>query len=391
MNQILDVIQLYKTGSVSTGTATPGTGSIFASGSVPDLYFKNNLGTIFKLNDTGSYVKFYEWTGSAGSAQTATWIKPSNAKYIKIAAVGGGGGGGGGGRNAGVGVNNVGGGGGGAGGQTAIIFYTIDQIPAGQYTVTVGTGGTGGGGAVTNSSNGTAGSSGGATSLVSGSVTLIQTTSVGGGAGGSAAGAAVAGGNPTVPTGVLPYGPFRIQGYAGARTINGGTTGTPAVVATTIISLPTGIADVYHARQLRLCGGGGAGGGITLAGPVPRAGGSGSGIELENGTVFTSGGGGLAGVGPGAGGNGGDGVPNIVSMASLFSFSGSAIITSSYGFGTAGHGGGSNDAAETVTGGNGGDGISFGAGGGGGGGAWDQPAGSGGDGGPGYLAILEFY
>jgi hypothetical protein len=387
MNQILDIIQLYKTGSVSPGSTTPGTGSIFTSGSVPDLYFKNNSGTIFKLNDSGSYVKFYEWTGSAGSTVTATWIKPSNAKYIKIAAVGGGAGGGGGARNAGI--NNVSGGGGGAGGQTSIIFYTSDRIPTGQYTVTVGSGGTGGGGAAANGSNGTAGSSGGTTSLVSGSVTLIQTTSVTGGSGGSAAGTGANGGNPTVPAGVLPYGPFRIQGYAGARAISGGTTGLPSVINT--ISLPAGIVDVYHARQLRLCGGGGAGGGITQTGNITRAGGSGSGIELENGTVFTSGGGGLAGVGPGAGGNGSDGVPNIVSMASLFSFSGSAVITSSYGFGTAGNGGGSNDIAETVTGGNGGDGISFGSGGGGGGGAWDQPAGSGGDGGPGYLAILEFY
>ena len=76
--------------------------------------------------------------------------------------------------------------------------------------------------------------------------------------------------------------------------------------------------------------------------------------------MFTSGSPGTGGSTPAnSGSNGGS---NVVTAASLLSFSGSTTVTSSYGFGMGGHGAGGGNAAGTVNGGKGGDGGYFGAG-----------------------------
>jgi hypothetical protein len=144
----------------------------------------------------------------------------------------------------------------------------------------------------------------------------------------------------------------------------------------------------YHARgSIRGTGGGGGGSGITTTTALNGA--SGSAVWGINGILIQSGSPGVAGSSPANSGS--DGASNLVSAACLFSFSGSSIVTSSYGFGGGGHGAGAGNTGQTVPGGKGGNGGYFGAGGGGGGAAWGQNGGSGGNGGGGYLAILEYY
>lgn len=362
-------------------------GSLYTSGS--SIFFKNSTGADYNLTGSKGYISVTEFTSSG------QWTTPTDVKYVKIVAVGGGGGGGGGARTA-IG-NNVGGGSGGAGAPISIVFYPSSSIPPGTYTVTIGGSGSGGAGATTNGSAGTNATGGGTTSLVSSSITLITTITgsatfaeSGAGVGGSATGISILGGYITTTGGLLNRLPFRMLGIAGGRTVNQ-TAATPGARGAIPVPTAAGSAESnYHARSgWRGCGGGGAGGGITATGTVIRNGASGSGVNLINGSIFTSGSPGTAGSTPANIGS--DGASNVVTAASLFSFSGSAVVTSSFGFGGGGHGGGSGDAAGTVAGGNGGNGGYFGAGGGGGGGAWAQNGGRGGNGGAGYLAILEYY
>lgn len=351
--------------------STPSSGgSLYASGS--SVFFKNNTGADYNLTAPKGYVILREYTSSG------TWTKPANVNYIKIAAVGAGGGGGGGARN----TSGLwgGGGAGGAGAVASIIFYTASLIPAGTYTITISAGTNGGAGRTTSAGAGTVGSNGTATTLISASVTyIIAAGGVGGGGGPIVTNASATGGTPTVGNVPLRRGPFRITGMGGGNNQNG-TARVPTYIDSSVVTN-------YHARNgFVCCGGGGAGGTVTAA--AANNGASGSGIYLIDGTLYTSGAPGLGGVSPNSGSNG---VNNLVSLISLLSFSGSATITSSYGFGTAGHGGGSGDLAGTIAGGNGGNASGFGCGASGGGGAINQNGGNGGSGSGGYLAILEYY
>jgi len=357
-------------------TPTAG-GVLYASGS--SIFFKNSTGTEYNLTGSKGYVLVTEYTQSGG-----VWNVPSDAKYVKFVAVGGGGSGAGGARRA-VAAAAIGGGGGGAGGEISIVWYPIASIPSAPqgYAITVSGVTNGGAGATTNGSNGTVGTIGGTTSLISGSVTLIRAGGGQPGTAGSSTGAVAGGGSNATPTGIFQQGPliFIGQNGGGCNAQIGRNAGS--VGATT----PQFDGD-YHARNgYRGTGGGGGGGGSTAT-PTAQVGGSGSGVYLTNGTLFISGSPGAAGTTANSGSNGAN---NVVTAASLFSFSGSAVVTSSYGFGGGGHGAGSGNTAGTLTGGRGGDGGYFGAGGGGGGGAYNQNGGRGGDGAGGYLAILEYY
>ena len=354
--------------------ATPSTGGVlYASGS--SVFFKNTTGTEYNLTGSKGYIQIIEYTSSG------TWSKPANVKYVKLAAVGAGGGGGGGARDAVT--NAVGGGGGGAGGQISVVFYNASDIPAGTYTASVATSANRGAGRATTNGAGTAGSSGGTTSLVSASRTLITAGGGGGGTGGGQGGAFAQGGANSLSATLLNVLPFRIVGNAGGRY------STTPQAATPYLGITADTAN--QARSgFRGTGGGGAGGGITAAGGLQN-GASGSGIYLIDGTVFTSGSPGTGGSTPAnSGSNGGS---NVVTAASLLSFSGSATVTSSYGFGMGGHGAGGGNAAGTVNGGKGGDGGYFGAG----GGARDAVTnavgggGNGGSGSSGLCIITEFY
>lgn len=353
--------------------STPSSGgSLYTSGS--SIFFKNSTGVEYNLTGSKGYVLLTEFTSSG------TWTTPSDAKFIKIVAVGGGGAAGGGGRNA---IGTVmGGGGGGAGGDVSIVFYPIASIPPGTYTVTVSSITPGGAGRTTSTGNGTNGAIGGQTFLVSASVTLIQAIGGPGGEGGSTANF-IGGGLRTNTAGFLNFGPFRWIGMGGGRCL------LRQGQNPSWISNAAPFNGDYHARgsNSRVTAGGGGGSGLTTTTALNGALGSGVydifGVLLQPGTA------GIAGSTPAnSGSNGGS---NLVSAASLFASSGSTVITSSYGLGGGGHGAGAGDTGGTVVGGKGGDGGYFGAGGGGGGGAWNQNGGNGGNGAGGYLAILEYY
>lgn len=360
---------IYQTTQSAPATLAAG-GSLYASGS--GIFFKNSTGTEYNLTSSKGYVILREYTSSG------TWTKPSNAKYIKMAAVGAGGGGGGGARN----TSGLwgGGGAGGAGAAASIVFYTGSLLPGGTYTVTVSAGTNGGLGRTTSAGFGGAGAIGGTTTLISASVTYIAAAGgVGGGGGPIATNASAIGGATPLTNEPFRRGPFRITAQCGGSNQSGNARNPTYAQNISVTD--------YHARNgFACCGGGGAGGTVTTA--AVNNGASGSGIYLINGTLYTSGAPGRGGVSTNSGDNG---VNNLVSLISLLSFSGSATITSSYGFGTAGHGGGSGDLAGTIAGGNGGNASGFGCGASGGGGAINQNGGNGGSGSGGYLAILEFY
>lgn len=373
MSQFLNNIFLVTQSSPPTPSNG---GTLYTDGT--SIFFKNSTGIEYNLTGSKGYVLVTEYTASG----VTTWTAPTDAKYIKIVAVGGGGGGGGGSRDAGGTLNRNGGGGGG-GGEIAIVFYPSSSISPGTYTLRIGSGGQGGAGAtVLNGSNGTRG---GDTSISSGSATLISAS--GGVFGGGATTSGYTSNNaPSFPGtfGYLRTGPFRIMGMPGGF-CSDGFPSTPTVSTNTVLAGP----DSYHARNgFRGTGGGGGGGGISIPSGVPRSGASGSGVWKTDESLFTSGSPGIGGTTNNTGSNGAN---NVVTAVSLLSITSSATITSNFGFGGGGHGGGSGNVAGTIDGGRGGDGGYFGAGGGGGGGAWISNGGRGGDGGGGYLAILEYY
>ena len=362
--------------------STPSAGGVlFTSGS--SIFFKTSTGTEYSLTGSRGYVLVTEYTQSG-----ATWTVPSDAKFVKFVAVGAGSGGGGGARRA-VGTA-VAGGGGGQGGTAAIVWYPIASIPAAPqgYTVTIGQGGNGGPGGTSAVNNGTNGALGGLTVLSSASVMLISASGgdaigAGFGAGRGGTGATfVNGGNTQATSGLLRFLPFRINGMGGG------------FVSNYIGQLPTYASSVtirsgdYHARN-GIVGTGGGGGGSGFNTTTAFDGASGSGVWGLNGVLLQSGSPGVAGSIPANSGS--NGANNVVTAASLFSFTASVVVTSSYGFGGGGHGAGAGNTAGTVSGGKGGNGGFFGAGGGGGGGGWNQDGGRGGNGGGGYLAILEYY
>jgi len=353
-------------------TPTAG-GVLYTSGS--SIFFKNSSGTEYSLTGSKGYILVTEYLSGISN-----WTTPSDAKYVKIVAIAGGGGGGGGGRQP---INTaVAGGTGAQGGDTSIVFYPIASIPPGTYTVNVGSGGNGGAGRQTTAGSGTSGTTGGNTSLVSSSVTLIFAAGGGGGTGGTT-GTFIGGPQRGNTSGVLNFLPFRMIGNEGGRVFNYAGM-VPSYMGSSVLN-PNGD---YHARNgFRSTGGGGGGSGFNTTTAFNGA--SGSGIWRENSILLLSGSPGVAGSSPANSGS--NGVNNAVTAASLFSFSGSAVVTSSYGFGGGGHGAGAGDTAGTIPGGRGGNGGYFGAGAGGGGAGWNQNGGSGGNGGGGYLAILEYY
>jgi hypothetical protein len=155
-----------------------------------------------------------------------------------------------------------------------------------------------------------------------------------------------------------------------------------------LIALSSGINTGTPLRGTTFggCSGGGGGGCWSAAG-VPQIAGSGSGVLTRTGTIST----GIPGaVGTGAAGsNGQDNVGKdlILQFGTIPSVAN--FITSSYGIGEGGNGGGSN--ASGGTGGNGGNGGLYGAGGGGGGNGKLANSGAGGNGSPGLCILIEYY
>lgn len=293
---------------------------------------------------------------------TATWNKPSGAKWIHVFCVGGGGGGASGG-GPGASISGNGGGGGGACNDE---WFPASAVPS-SVTVTVGAGGAGG--ASVGAANGLPGSPGGASSFGS----LV--TGYGGGQGGAATG------NTT-----------NSGGGGGGKWSVGGTGNSGA------------------ASQ------GGAGGGLgdspataggdngNTVGGAPGGGGTSAGTGGTNGGRANAGarGGGAGGAAAGIGAAGG----NAADEFGVFNVLGGAIGTANPGQSTAGvnasfrgngGGGGCGHSATSTgpgtSGGAGGAGQQPG-GGGGGGGAESQAtklSGAGGKGGDGGVRVITYF
>jgi hypothetical protein len=265
---------------------------------------------------------------------TATWTKPGNAKQVVIELVSGGGGGGAGGKAA-SGTAVYGGGGGGAGGYSMTLLAANDLTES-NYTVTVGTGGTGGifGGAVATIGQP---SSFAPSSSPSAFLARAQSGQTAGGAGGTTAPATGSGGAPNSNSG----GAANITGTGGAgnasanaptgggagggcsttQAFNGGNGATNPFI--NVFSAGAGGSSVANGgnatpastrspASLIMNGGGGGGGGASIFA-------SGSGGNGANGSGYgTGGGGGGATQGSGNGGNGGNGAGGIVVVTTYF-------------------------------------------------------------------------
>ncbi len=215
-----------------------------------------------------------------------------------------GGGGGGYGRDPGNGWTS-GGGGGGAGGY---IYNSSYIVPAGDNTVTIGTGGAGGTASVVHGQNGTASVFGAITADGGGGGGAY--TSPNGNNGGSGGGGGAAAGN-TYGTGT--------QGNSGAvgepfngnyRGGGGGGAGSSGIAGVTSGNGGGGVTYSISGTSVTYSGGGGGGTYTSSAGSATGGGGAG-GVENASGTTGTDnlgGGGGGAGAGTGTGGAGGSGV-----------------------------------------------------------------------------------
>jgi len=365
MNQILDIIQLYKTGSVLSGAITPLTSSIFTSGSVPDLYFKNTLGTIYKLNDTGSYINIIEYTSSG------EYVMGANVKYLQILCIGGGGGGGSGRANTTLGSRSGGAGGGGGGVVTAL-------IPSGSFTlvpcmVTIGPGGAGGPSVLPNLV-GIGGANGTASSIaISGSNPINYIIYADGGDGGGGGGTSAV--NSTSVSGFTWQG--RGRPYAWPSSIGRATNTVSALTP------PEAFSYLYSTP------GGGQGGSLSAANV------SGEAFSCSAARVYgvlTPTGSPSPALSAGTGSSGVAMFPPAVMLNNSGSFLTSQLIYAlGNGLGSAGHGGGAGNATTPIiVGGRGGDGVTYGAGGGGGGACASGSSGNGGRGGPGYILIIEY-
>lgn len=362
--------------SSSTTINPSGTGlaTVYVSASASGLptgdtiYMTNDEGETYDLTLSNGYIIVREYT----TPGTYTWSKPGGIDYIQVVCVGGGGGGGGGAKGT---TGGAGGGGGGAGGNMGMQWFDSSSLITVNYTIQVGAGGDGGAGA-TVAGAGSAGTLGG-NSVFKETVGLFNTLVSGSGGNPGNGGTTTAGGAGGVDgltVGIQPS--FLVLSHLGSR---GGAGGFNAAATSPNLSNDFNIHALNGYYGL---GGGGGGGSINTIG-TPLSGATGSGI-YKYGTLVYSGSAGGAGTG-----TNGDNGAFVVDGYSLLMFSSS--LTSSYGIGTAGHGGGSGDAAGTINGGNGGSG-SIGAGGGGGGGARSTAnGGNGGKGGDGYVLIIEYH
>lgn len=279
---------------------------------------------------------------------SGTFTKSQNSKRVVMFGIGAGGGGGSG-RQGAAGENRFGGGGAG-GGATVWRQFAASELPA-TITVTIGTGGTGGAAQASTSTNGNAGTIGGDTTI---GAYLTAKGGLGGSGGTTTAGTAGVGG--PIGTCVPPYGPFALSGANGA---GGGTNAGGN-------SASAGFANTGGAA-------GAGGGGISSGNTSATTTGAGGGIY--NNGALVSGATASAVTRP-------DGA--TYSCKSLF-WSSSLLTT--YGPGT-GPSGGYPGSASSGAGGFGG----TGAGGGGGAATLNGTAsGRGGDGGNGYVAILEIF
>lgn len=288
---------------------------------------------------------------------SSTWTKPTGAKTVTIAALGGGGGGGSGRRGLTATVRQGGAGGGGAG--YSIRTYHADDLPA-TLRVVVGGGGIGGIGQTADSTDGVNGTAGVATTIDYFGVgpTYLTAGQGFGGASGKATG--------TPSGGTAGSGTF--YGGTGAGASSTGTTGTQGFSAYSV----SGQGNQMIAGALA----GGGGGGVTAANAV-SSGGSTTG-RADMSTVNISQGAGGDGV---AGGNG----SSITIGSGIGNF---PVLTKTLipGVGGSGAGSGNNSA-----GGIGGAGI-YGGGGGGGGGSTDGSlSGAGGKGGDGIAVITTTF
>ncbi len=275
---------------------------------------------------------------------TATWAKPPNVNSIEVIVIGGGGGGGSGGTGTG-GTIAVGGGGGG-GASVNIQTFQASALPP-TVSVTVGAGGAGG---VAESGANKAGKVGAAGLESKFGPFLVAAPGLGG--------------EPGKATGVKAVG-----GAAGATFFKGSKGGeceaTGIIVAAQVTETQAQFATQLGTSKIEGrfgATGGGAGGGVIVAGEAIQAGGVGGKNEVTEALGGTAG---LTDALPGGAG------------------------ASTIGFGATGGGGGA--AGKVTKGGKGGAGGNFGAG-GGGGGAVIGPgteSGAGGKGGEGVVIVIS--
>jgi len=365
MNQILDNIQLFTTGS-TPDTPTANNSVIFISGSNSELFFKNDAGTVYNLSDSSSYFNVYQYTSSG------LYSKPDNVKYLQIVCIGAGGGGGSGRRT--VSMTNRGGGGAGSGGGVVVGLFPSQSLTSKRYFVTVSTTG-GAGGPSSAPGNGIPGGTGQFSSVhVSGSSPVSYIIRAEGGNPG-------AGGQPGTGTPGASVGGFTMQGI-----------GRPYVWASALGNAATTPNDAFGFLYSTPGGGSGAAmnsnptTGVTVFGEAfSSSQATVYGVSIPTGSPSAT----------AAGGTGSNGIALNFPPAVFLNITGSLMSTTlrtSLGnsLGCGGHGGGCGDLAGTIPGGKGGDGVTYGAGGGGGGAATTASNGAGGRGGPGYVLIVEY-
>ena len=289
---------------------------------------------IFDLPNNNNNRIFFN-TGTTG---WESWLKPRNAKFVMIYALGGGGGGGGGNTYGGgggassaitkgifsaelipdllfvqVGAGGVGGVGSGAGTGGSASYVSIQPNTTASNVLLYSNGGGVGTSNVTNSGGGTAGA---AMTLANALLNYIGTVqSIAGQAGANSANGSAAGASITVSYPVTGGGgganSSSTTGYAGGSitgvgiipTINGGTIGGVDGCPGIIIEMPSLNGSI--SRPPFFTGGGG--------GAAPTT----SGVTNAGNGSFGSGGGGGAGrngANSGTGGNGGDGIVIITSF-----------------------------------------------------------------------------
>jgi hypothetical protein len=341
-------------------TSNSGYGTVYTSGS--SVYMINDSNELYDLTLGNGYMLLTEYN----TPGTYTWNKRGDLDYLQVVCVGGGGGGGGGAKN--TSANVRGGGGGGGGGVITMAWFSSSSLTENQYTITVGSGGTGGTGAT--SAAGSSGLGGSDSSFTTSSTVLVSANGGNNGAAGTIAtnGGGAANSDTIIGT---PNYIFKITGMKGGA---GGVISAPPYIVS-----PT---PAYSFNGYYGMGGGGGGGGANLTTTLP--GGSGS-ATYKYGQLIQSGSPGLADSGT----NGDNGVDNFINGLVLANFSSS--FASTYGVGTAGHGGGSGRIDGSTSGGNGGNGGKGAGGGGGGGGTTPGNGGRGGNGGGGYVLLIEYY